>query len=321
MNTSLPGADATAWSSLWARTRQGSIDLTAVNPVSDTLRGHWEAQLPWLVGCRHAADIGSGPAILPMLLRQLALGRLDGLTWECIDEASLPVEPIAPTIHLRGETDFASSTPLRGAVQALVSNFGLEYVARQDVAAASARWLAPGGRLCAVVHRRDSLIDRTSIQSLDDLSVVLDELSLFGRADRLLHAMATLPDDAAARATHASDVRAAYNAAVDDLKQRMTDRGSRSAVWIDILTALTQLARLAGSGQSALARERAQAMAADYAAERTRLQAMRASACTADDLAALVVGLQAAGLQTSPTQDLTCSLGMIGSVLTAQRPR
>ena len=63
--------DASAWTTLWAQTRHGAIDLSAGNPLSEALRTHWLAQIPWLAGCSRAADVGSGPAVLPLLLDDL----------------------------------------------------------------------------------------------------------------------------------------------------------------------------------------------------------------------------------------------------------
>lgn len=321
MNHSDAAADAAAWATLWAQSRQGAIDLEAPDPVSSALRALWAEQIPWLAGCERAADVGSGPAVLPLALRRIAAGPLDALEWECVDAAALPALALPPQLHLRAATDFAESQPQRGSVDALLSNFGLEYIDRTRVAQACARWLAPGGRLFAVVHHCDSLIDRTTRQSLADLQVALERWQLVARTGRVLEAMATLPADPALRRHHAPGLREAFNEAVDDLKQRMVERGERSAVWIDLLTALADLVRQAAAGEPEPARRRLAALDTGYAAETRRLQAMQAAALSVTDKGPFAAALQAAGLQTVDWRPVTCSAGAVALVLTAHRPR
>ena len=313
--------DASAWTTLWAQTRHGAIDLSAANPLSEALRTHWLAQIPWLAACTRAADVGSGPAVLPLLLGGLAHGRLDALHWDCLDRAVLPPLALPPRLRLRDGTDFGVSSPDNGPVDALVSSFGLEYVERELIAGACARWLAIGGRLCAVVHAQGSVIDLTSSKSLDDLSLALQHWRIFDLAQSLLDAIACMPADPRQRPLHAASVREAYNQAVDDIKQRMVQRGEHSAIWIDILTALTELARLAAGGQAAEAQQRRGLLADAYAAEALRLRAMRASAVSDADRAALSQSLKSAGLGAVRWQALKCQLGTVGWVLTAQRDR
>lgn len=321
MTDSNTPADASAWANLWAQTGQGAIDLDATDPVATALRETWAAQIPWLAACARVADVGSGPAVLPLLLRRLAPGPLDHLTWECIDAAPLPALSLPPQIRVHAATDFAASAPPPGGVDALLSNFGLEYIDRQRVADACARWLAPGGRLCAVVHTEHSLIDRTTRQSLADLEVAFGEWQLVARAGRVLDAMATLPADPAQRRHHAPGVREAFNEAVDDLKQRMVRRGDRSAVWIDVLTGLADLLRQGAGGQIDAARQRLAALEAAYAAEARRLQAMQAAALSVPQMEPFAAALRAAGLQTVDWRPVTCSAGPVATVLTANRPR
>lgn len=310
---------ASEWTVLWAQSRHGAIDLRAADPVSEALRAHWQGQLKWLNSCRVAADVGSGPAVLPLLLRRLAGGQLDSLTWECIDEARLPELDLPAQVLLRDATDFGLAEPSHGPVDAVVSNFGLEYVDRGDVAGACARWLRVGGRLCALVHARDSLIDRASLQTLADLQIAIDQRQIFEQARRVLEAIASLPSDPGRRPQHATAVRDAYNDAVDDLKRRMGERGQPSAVWIDILTALTDLARQASGGDADSAEQRRAALAAAYAAEYRRLRSMHTAALADGDRAELGRALTAAGLDDVDWQVLSCSQGVIGMRLTARR--
>lgn len=312
-------ADA-AWTALWSGTRRGAIDLQAPDdPVAGALRGFWLQQLEWMSPLQHAVDVGSGPAILPLQLRAWAAGALDALVWECVDAASLPPQELPAGWCLRGDTDFATCNPERSPGEALLSNFGLEYVARAAVAQACARWLAPNGRLVAVLHAQGSVIDERSRTSLQDLTLALEHWRLFDRAAQLLEAIASLPADAAQRVSHGADVRQNYNTAVNDLKQRMTERGERSPVWIDMLTALTGLAQQALAGQPEGAQLQCTRLAHAYRAEWRRLQTMKSCALDAPATVALGQSLEAAGFGHVKWQPLFAEPGLIGWTLTAQR--
>ena len=223
-----------------------------------------------------------------------------------------------PWLRYLGETDFAVSSPQQGRCQGLVSNFGLEYVPRADVARACARWLAPEGRLSAVVHASGSVIDLTAAQSLDDLSHALSELALFDRAQDLLQAIRTLPADSARRQRHGAGPRAAYNRGVDDLKARMAERGKAAAVWMDMLTALTRLVRQALDGHAEAALAACAELAQAYRAEVIRLRAMRASAFGSGEQALLGQAFAQAGLTRPVWAEIRSPIGLVAWHLSAR---
>ena len=312
-----------AWSRLWAETTAGSIDLAAQDPVAQALRGHWHAQLAWLRSCARVADVGSGPAVLPRLLLDADPGGLAEVRWRCVDRAALPdslAARLPRTVTLQGDTDFGGSQPPDGTVDALLSNFGLEYVGRDAVATACARWLGPGGRLHAVLHARDSLIDRTSALGHEDIGFALHDTRLFEHAAALLRALATLPADPGTRRTHAVEVRQAYNAAVDALKRRMDGRGAPSAVLLDMLEGLRGPLERTRGGDLPGALGELDARATAYAAEAQRLHDMRQQALDSEQLQALCTALQAAGFERPQVEPLACPLGLVGWCLQARRP-
>jgi hypothetical protein len=315
-----PDADAQAWSQLWSQTARGSIDLDADDPVSQTLRAYWSDRVPWLKGLRRVVDVGSGPAVLARHLQATAPQRvLDGLQWWCVDAAVLPALEVAmPGLYLLGETDFASVRPPDGPCDGLVSNFGLEYVPRRDLAAACARWLVPGGQVNAVVHACGSVIDAASAQTLEDIQHALTGVQLFDRAGALLQAAATLPAEPARRQQHGADARQAYNRAVEDLKAEMTQRGQRCAVWIDMLTALTALVRQALSGEATSAMRRCDDLARAYRSEILRLHAMRASAVDEARQVELDDAFVQAGLSRPIWQAIHSQVGLVGWSLSAR---
>ena len=315
------GSDA-AWSDLWARTSRGSIDLDAPDdPVAQALRDHWVSRRGWLAGLQQVVDVGSGPAVLARHLRgRPGPAALDGLVWWCVDAAALPlVDSPTPGLHCLGQTDFASAQPPQGPCDGIVSNFGLEYVPRQGLAAACARWLAPGARLDAVAHARGSVIDLTACQTLADIEEALDGVRLFEHARRLLEAARTLPADPALRRQHGLAERHGYNRAVESLKASMEVRGQASAVWIDMLQALTQLVQRAVAGQAESSAARCASLESAYRAERQRLQAMRSSALGPSELEALAAAFREAGLSQPEWREIRAAAGLVAWHLSSQR--
>lgn len=309
------------WSDFWSQTRQGAIDLAATDPVATALREHWLAQMAWLAGCTNVADVGSGPAVLPRMLLKHAPDALAGLRWVCLDQAHVPHGPdIPPEVDLRTGEDFVSSSPGELLVDALISNFGVEYVTDQTLlASACARWLPTAGRLHVVVHSKASVIDQASGESADDIIWALEDVRLFDIAGQLFTSIASVPHDPIARMMHGVEVRDVYNAAVNRLKTRMQDRGSRSPVLIDMLNAIRSLADLAARGQPAQAHNVLDQMAAAFRGEVSLHRAMQSSALDESRLDELESALGISGFGDILREPLGCELGPIAWVVSARR--
>ena len=319
INTPVP---LDAWSDFWSTSRQGAIDLGADDPVAEALRRHWLEQVPWLMACNTVVDVGSGPAVLPRLLLGLRPAQLGLLPWVCIDRAHIASGTDVPaTVRLLDGVDFGASAPPVGDALAdgIVSNFGIEYVEPATLAVGFARWLAPGGRLHAIVHASGSIIDQVSASAADDIVWALDEVKLFDAARELLATMSALPTDPIDRMMHGVNERDAYNAAVNRLKQRMETRGEVSAPLMDMLNGLRALTGLAldGSSEQALAALAARRVA--LRGEIQRLHAMKRCALDAERLQALSQALATAGIAADPVTCVDCALGSVAWVVSGRR--
>ena len=323
MTPTLTASIPSAWTSLWAESVTGSIDLSADDPIATCLREHWAEQAAWMTGCSSIVDVGSGPAVLARLTHAI-LGNGNGpRTWTCIDRASIPANAwtgLAFDVRARDGEDFSAALPSHGPVDALVSNFGLEYVARDGLAAACRRWLAPAGRLSCVIHAKDSVIDSASEQGAADLSFALHDVGFFAHASQLLSAMASAPADPMARMMHAVDVRDAYNNAVNLLKGRMEERGAHSAVLMDILHGVHALTRFIAAGHLEEALAALANREAAYRAELVRLNDMRHSAQSQDQIQDLMSQLQGLGFTQVEYRSLGCTLGPVAWALSARAP-
>ena len=290
--------------------------------MAEALRRHWLEQLPWLAGCNTVVDIGSGPAVLPRLLLGLQPALLARLPWVCIDRAHIASGADVPaTVRLLDGVDFGASTPPSGDAlpEGMVSNFGIEYVEPAALAAGCSRWLAPGGRLHAIVHASGSIIDQVSASAADDIVWALDDVKLFDAARELLATMSALPTDPIDRMMHGVNERDAYNGAVNRLKQRMETRGAVSAPLMDMLNGLRALTGLALGGNGELAQGALTARHDALRGEVQRLQAMQRCALDAGRLQVLLLALSGAGIAADPVTRLDCALGSVAWVVTGRR--
>ena len=308
--------DSQPWSDHWRRTLTGSIDLQAADPVAQALRDRWALRTDPLQACEQIVDVGSGPAILARLMERLGWPLRAPLIWWCIDHAELGTgwqHALPSGVRVRDQTRFEAARPLEGPVDAVVSNFGLEYLGLEAVMQAMPRWVKPQGHLEAVVHAKGSVIDSASAEHVADLQLALEELQLPQLGVELAGAMATAPADPVARMMHGVEVRDAYNAAVDRLKQVMDTRGRPSPVLMDLLHGITNTLRQVGPLGQAAAAERIQAQGTAYGWELARLRQMQASALDEAQAQAWREGLAAALPTLRPVHlsPVECSLGLV----------
>lgn len=246
-----------------------------------------------------------------------------GPHWICIDSANWPgarETTSGLSLTLRTGENFADAMPPPGGVDALLSNFGLEYVARDAAAEACWAWLAGGGRLLAVMHAKGSVIDQAASAHLRDIGFALHEVKLFVHAEAMLRALATAPSDPLERMMHAIDVRDAYNQAVNALKSRMEAAGARSAPLMDMLNGIAALAGAVRAGQLDAALEMLSTRSASYQAECGRLEAMRGCALDDAGITEFVRAATSAGLRDAQYEPLGSPIGQVAWVVSARKP-
>lgn len=308
--------DAQLWSEHWQRTLVGSIDLQAHDPVAAALRDLWARRVAGLKTCTQLVDVGSGPAVLARLMERLGWAVRAPTLWWCVDHAQLgtALQHALPSgVRIRDQTPFEMALPLEGPVDAVVSNFGLEYLGLDAVVSALPNWLKPQGQLEAVLHAQGSVIDSASAEHVEDLRLALHEVQLPERGAALAQAMATAPKDALARMMHGMEVRDAYNHAVDRLKRVMESRGRASAVLMDLLRGLTNSLRQVGSLGAEEVVRRIVCLGDAYCGELARLTRMQSCALDVAQAQAWRDALSAAvpGCNRLKLSAVECSLGRV----------
>jgi len=294
---------ADPWTSLWQQTSRSAWDLRSEDAIAMVLREHWKAQAPWILDSDHVVDVGSGPAVLTRLLQsESARGDVakHPAQWTCIDQAQIPASSVADLTSVTGTfgSRWEDLTSPESPAVALVSNFGLEYVSRQHLVRACASWLAPGGRLHAVLHARDSVIDAQSALGLADLHFVLDELDFPHRVAELLKAKVSAPSDPVDRMMHGMEVRDAFNQGVNGMKSKLEERGARQGALLEWLVLSRDLVQKVSEPTLQSMLERLQGLTAAYRAESGRLSAMRSSAMDRATLSALEAELLGQGFES-----------------------
>lgn len=314
------------WSQLWGQTVRPSWDLLGEDPVALALREHWEVQSAWMHHRSHIVDVGSGPAVLARLLQPLEQrrdGEPSAMQWTCVDQARIETSSLSDLPFVIGRFGLpweALQAPDKG-VNALVSNFGLEYVSRNNLVRTCAAWLAEGGRLHAVMHARDSVIDRQSAQGLADLDLILDELDFPGRVAALLEAKVSAPVDPVERLIHGVDTRDAFNGCVNHMKTQLEERVARQGALLEWLMLARDLVQAVSKVTLVASLERLQSLRAAYDAERARLREMRSCALEQSGLETLGRELASQGFESIQMGSLLASAGPVAWVLDATRAK
>ena len=104
--------------------------------------------MPRLRACPNIVDVGSGPAVLARLMLSLDWTLEPPVRWWCVDQAQLGMgwrHALPSAVRVLDETRFEASSAPEGPADALVSNFGLEYLPARAAAQAPPRGLTPQG--------------------------------------------------------------------------------------------------------------------------------------------------------------------------------
>ena len=145
---------AQAWSLFWKEQGHESRCLALSPDFCERLDAHWHAFASGLPEGARVIDLGSGSGAVGRALRSAAPG---------LHVTGVDVAHIAPSndpgLELIANVAMESLPFEDGAFAAAVSQFGYEYAAAPDAAAAElARVVAPGGSLSFLVHHTDGPI-------------------------------------------------------------------------------------------------------------------------------------------------------------------
>jgi hypothetical protein len=312
------------WSQLWGQTVLPSWNLLGSDPAAVELREHWFAQKSWISDSLQVVDIGSGPAVLARLFASMDSGHprpAAATQWLCVDQAQIPSKSVSDLPFVTGKfgVPWENLSASEHHANAIVSNFGLEYVSHEHIARGCASWLEKGGRLHAVVHAQGSVIDRQSALGLSDLNLILDELGFPEQVSALLKSKLTAPSDSVARMMHGVEVRDAFNQSVNRMKTVLDERGDVQSALLDWLVISRDIVQGISKGTLGAAQEHLKTLRVLYEAERWRLTAMRSRALDQSGMDAIAHELKLSGFDPIKISLLECSLGTVAWTVDAHK--
>ena len=312
------------WSQLWCQTVLPSWNLLGSDPAAVALREHWFEQKSWICESSNIVDIGSGPAVLARLFASIDSEHqrpASATQWLCVDQAQIPSTSVSDLPFVTGKfgVPWENLSASEHHANAIVSNFGLEYVSHEHIAQGCASWLEKGGRLHAVVHVQGSVIDRQSALGLSDLNLILDELGFPELVSALLKSKVTAPADPVARMMHGVEVRDAFNQSVNRMKTVLDERSDAQSVLLNWLVISRDMVQAVSEETLGAAQEHLKTLRVLYEAERSRLTAMRSCALDQSGIDAVAHELKLNEFDPIHVSRLECSLGTVAWTLDAHK--
>jgi hypothetical protein len=238
-----------------------------------------------------------------------------------VDQAQIPTTSVSDLPFVTGKfgVPWENLSASEHHANAIVSNFGLEYVSHEQIAPGCASWLEKGGRLHAVLHAKGSVIDRQSALGLSDLTLILDELGFPEQVSALLKSKVTAPSDSVARMMHGVEDRDAFNQSVNRMKTVLDERGNVQSALLDWLVISRDIVKTVSEDTLGAAREHLKTLRVLYEAERSRLTAMRSCALDQSGMDAIANELKLSGFDPIKISLLECSLGTVAWAVDAHK--
>lgn len=184
-----------AWTRYWASGALHSCDGSFALQGEGAIAAFWRAVFTNAPAQGHLLDLGTGNGGLMLAASKALQGwRLTGV------DLSRPTLPWLDARRNRGRIQLFAETRMEqvplpsGAINLLVSQFGIEYADHQQVVREALRLLAPGGRLALVVHHAESVVTQVAADELRALNLLAADDGLLAATALVLPHMAALRD-------------------------------------------------------------------------------------------------------------------------------
>ncbi len=216
----------------------------------------------------------------------------------------------------------AEDLPLEAAsVDAVVSQYGIEYSDLDRSLPEAARVLAPGGRLRFACHAAEGSVAADTRRAIADADFLLDHVQLFDRASAGFAAILAIERGRAAGPLAQTAAQVRYTALRDALKA-VAER-SRAAADVAMLasvhSSLTDLFEQRQAHDEAAIQARIGELRGEVEAHRERQRALLAAAQSAARMATLAEQLAGLGLADITLGEQRDGADLIGHVIEARR--
>jgi len=324
----VPGAETQAveaWDDFW---RSGAISVCLTGGDGNyrgAVREFWRAFFSDCEPGSRILDVACGNGALALIAAEAVHEFEHPLRYTGIDAARVQ-RPATLHDHagFSGQLHSnmaAESLPFGDAAfDFVISQFGIEYSECGKSLDQAVRVLAPGGRLCFVVHARSSRVVARAHEELDTLAAILDSIALPDSVRDLLQAEQAFQQLPAQRQRHAlSRARRKAQHALDNTAAMVgTARGNLAAQTLDAIKNLHSQRKTRGSVWSL---QQVDFVQSALQANRSRLRAMISAALSDGDLTQWRKKLLALGLVKVRSEELfQDGSTLIGNVLRADKP-
>ena len=314
-----------AWDRFWSYDRLSSFGTgQGAGNYGEAIAAGWHAFFASLPKGARVLDIATGNGAIALL----AVEAGDELQVTGADLAR--VEPAAFVSRGKDKLErirFLANTPAEdlplddGGVDAVTSQYGIEYSDLERSLPEAVRVLAPGGRLRFATHAAEGSVAADTRRAIADADLLLDEVGLVGQARDCITAILGVERGQARSPFAQTEAQAKYRAFREGL-QAVANRvqaAADPAMLTSVHRALTDLFQERQSHDDATLQSKLADLQTEVEAHRERERALLAAALTADQVAALAERLTKLGLADVTQSEQRDAGDLIGHVIEARR--
>jgi len=321
-------SDSDKWSRYWSDGRIAACMADAGGSYGDQLGEHWRAWFEQLPASARVLDLATGNGALIHLA--LASRHGSGLRLYGVDYAAIePWRQLSASanersrIHFHGHTNIEHLPFARNMFDAVVSQYGVEYAQPNASIDEAVRVLNAGGRLRWVCHHQASTIYRNTCSEIEHARFVLEQaqpdLLLTELLQCQIHAGRFI--EQSHQRTAATPQRQALNAALQACMQRFQQATPTSEFLDMVLQNLAYIYQHREQHTPELVLQKVAEVRLEMEVFVGRMQALVASALSADKTTAVLARLSAQGMLDGSAEMVHKRNGdVIGVCISAYKP-
>ena len=315
-----------AWDLFWSYDRLSSFGTgSGAGNYGAAIAGGWRDFFAALPAGARVLDLCTGNgAIAVMAVEHGERLRVTGADLAAVRPAAF----VSRSKRALGKVRFLAKTPAEQlpladmSVDAVVSQYGIEYSDMARSLPEAMRVLAPGGRLRFAMHAAQGSVAAKTRQALGDADFVLDELDLSARSAACFQAVLAVERGRASGAFAQTAAQARYAAFRDGLKA-VADRiaaAADAAMLASVHGSLTSLFQDRSAHEEAALLGKVEALRIEIEAHRERERALLAAARSGAEMAVLAKSIEDLGLTDLSRSEQRDGSDLLGHVIEARRP-
>lgn len=322
--------DPAIWNHYWHSDRIAScFDGAGARNYDESVTAGWRAFFGALPAGSRILDLCTGNGAIAILAAETSLGEAKAFDIVAVDQADIDPraylsrhQPELATIAFRPGTRVESLPFADRSIDAIVSQYGVEYSDLPRTLAEIGRVAAGGGRVRLVLHAAEGVVSADAGKVIEDADFLLTTIDLPGAARRCFVAVSAAErNEKAGEAAHreARDSLAAFEAALAETARRIPTAADPKMLrngGAVLLDTFKRHARLEVDQLVAKAEE----VRTGILHHRGRLQALLDAAVTRAELDGIAEALRGAGAERVTPTELRSGPALIGYVVEGSFP-